>query len=661
MSFLLLSLILLTGSGLAALACGRRPALAAWTAASGACAACLLGLAPVIRVLSGSPPEALRWPWPVPFGSFSVELDALSAFFLLPILILSALASVYGIEYMAGHSKKKNTGPSWFFYNLTVAGMVLVVLARNAVLFLAAWEIMALASFFLVTFEDEREGVLEAGWTYLIATHTGTAFLFVLFLLLGRSSGSLDFSAFGGYDPSLAGVLFVLAVIGFGTKAGFVPFHIWLPEAHPAAPSHVSAMMSGVMIKTGIYGLLRILPVLGTPAPGWAWGLIAIGLAGGVVGILSALAQNDLKRLLAYSSVENIGLITLGVGMGLLGTCYDYPRLQVLGYGGALLHILNHAMFKGLLFMAAGSVLHGAGTKNLNQLGGLIKRMPWTAGLFLTGAAAISGLPPLNGFVSEFLLFLGALESVVHPGVAIALAGIAILCGMAFIGGTAAACYTKAFGIMFLGSPRTETASHAHESGALMRIPMLIPAAGCVLVGLCAPWIAGRLRFVLPTLLPMDAHALRQDLDPLAGTLFLLTFAAVGLILLVTAFLLLRKWLLANRPVDEQGTWDCGYARPGARMQYTASSFEQPFTDLFRVLLGRRTTLAEPQGLFPRAASLRCDTPDRFRECLFQPLFTGGLWILSRLRWLQHGRIQLYILYIALTLLILLVWMAGTI
>ncbi|MFB3789252.1 MAG: proton-conducting transporter membrane subunit [bacterium] len=661
MSLLLLSLILLTGSGLAALAFGRRPAVAAWSAAAGTCAACVVGLYPVLRVLSGGPPEALRWAWQVPFGSFYLELDALSAFFLLPILTLSALASVYGIEYMAGDTEKKNTGPCWFFYNLTVAGMVLVVLARNGVLFLVAWEVMALASFFLVTFEDEREGVLEAGWTYLIATHTGTAFLFALFLLLGRPSGSLDFDRFGGYDPSLAGVMFILAVIGFGTKAGFVPFHVWLPEAHPAAPSHVSAVMSGVMIKTGIYGLLRILLALGTPAPGWAWGLIAIGLAGGAVGILSALAQNDLKRLLAYSSVENIGLITLGLGMGLLGTCHHLPLLQVLGYGGALLHLLNHAMFKGLLFLAAGSVLHATGTKNLNQLGGLIKRMPWTAGLFLTGAAAISGLPPLNGFASEFMLVLGALEGIVHSNHSIVLAGILILGGLAFIGGTAAACYTKAFGMMFLGEPRTEPAVHAHESGRLMRIPMLLLAAGCVAVGLWAPWIAGRLRIVLPDLNPVDAPALPRDLDRTAGTLFLLTFAAVGFIVLLAAFLVFRKWLLAGRPVEEQGTWDCGYIQSNSRMQYTASSFEQPFTALFRGLLGRRYILDEPQGLFPRAASLRSSTPDRFREQLFQPVFTGGLWILARLRWLQHGRIQLYILYIALTLLGLLIYMAGTI
>ena len=260
----------------------------------------------------------------------------------------------------------------------------------------------------------------------------------------------------GIHTQGLAGVLFLLAVIGFGTKAGFMPLHVWLPEAHPAAPSHVSAVMSGVMIKTGIYGLMRAFTFLGTPPLWWGWVLVAIGLTSGVLGVLFALAQHDLKRLLAYHSVENIGIIALGLGVGLLGMSTGSPVLIVLGFGGALLHVLNHALFKGLLFLGAGAVVHGTGTREIDQLGGLLKRMPWTAATFLVGAVAISGLPPLNGFVSEFLIYLGAFKGGISTGGPVAVPLLALIAGLALIGGLAVACFTKAFGIVFLGEPRSE-------------------------------------------------------------------------------------------------------------------------------------------------------------------------------------------------------------
>jgi len=285
---------------------------------------------------------------------------------------------------------------------------LLVVVARNGVLFLMSWELMSLASFFLVTLEDEKESVRRAGWIYLIAMHLGTAFLLAMFLLLGQNAASLDFERLStAAAPS--GVFFLLAVIGFGTKAGFIPMHVWLPEAHPAAPSHVSAVMSGVMIKTGIYGLLRILTLLGPPAAWWGWTLVAIGIVSGILGVLYALAQHDLKRLLAYHSVENIGIIALGLGIGVLGISYSNPMMAALGFTGGLLHVVNHALFKSLLFLGAGSVLHATGTGELDRLGGLLKRMPVTGTTFLIGAVAISGLPPLNGFVSEFLIYLGVI------------------------------------------------------------------------------------------------------------------------------------------------------------------------------------------------------------------------------------------------------------
>ncbi len=356
MTPLLLALILPLATGFISLLLSRPGRNTSWLAVSGVIGAAVLATPPAIQVLLGAVPVELHQSWAIPFGEFAIELDSLSAWFLLPILLLSALAAVYGVGSLADAGARRSLGPSWFYFNLLVASMMLVVLARNAVLFLVAWEVMALASFFLVTFDDEKEEVRSAGWVYLVATHLGTAFLFIFFLLAARSTGSFDFNTWAehglGTEAKL-GLLFLLAVIGFGVKAGFMPLHVWLPEAHPAAPSHVSALMSGVMIKTGIYGLFRSLTFLGSPPLWWGWVLIGIGLSSGILGVLFALAQHDLKRLLAYHSVENIGIIAIGMGCGVVGVSTNNPVLAFLGFGGSLLHVVNHALFKGLLFLGA--------------------------------------------------------------------------------------------------------------------------------------------------------------------------------------------------------------------------------------------------------------------------------------------------------------------
>ena len=498
MRLILFSITILCFSGLFSFISGKNPRFANIMGAGGTVLGCLIGLVPAASVLWTGQTRGFHRAWLIPFGSFSLQLDALSAFFLFTILILSAVAAVYGNTYLWDYRNRKNLGASWFFFNILVASMVLVVISHNGVLFLMAWEIMSLASFFLVTFEDEKESVRRAGWIYLIATHIGTAFLFVLFILLAHQGPSLDFDHFmasGLNGTSMAGLAFLLSVIGFGTKAGFMPFHVWLPEAHPAAPSHVSAVMSGVMIKTGIYGLLRTLTFLGRPEPWWGWLLIAIGLGSGILGVLFALAQHDLKRLLAYHSVENIGIITLGLGLGVLGLALNQPVLAVLGFGGGLLHVLNHALFKGLLFLGAGAVLHATGVRNIEQLGGLMRHMPWTGTLFLIGSFAICGLPPLNGFVSEFLIYVGAFTGAGLSGVS--LSSIGVITGLAAIGGLAAACFTKAFGIVFLGEPRHTPALQGHEIGWGMRIPMLLLALGCLSIGLLSPFIVSAMNPVI--------------------------------------------------------------------------------------------------------------------------------------------------------------------
>jgi formate hydrogenlyase subunit 3/multisubunit Na+/H+ antiporter MnhD subunit len=666
MYFILAAITIFLLGGAFSFLCASRSRLSTALGVGGAVVGSAAAVIPAVIVLAGGAVEPIRWPWSMPMGSFSLAMDGLSALFLAPVAVLPGLAAVYGGAYLKGCRDKAAVGGSWLFYNVLAASMVLLLVARNGVLFLVAWEVMSLASFFLVTMENDREDVRQAGWTYLVATHIGTAFLLVMFLLLARPGGSMDFDRFaaGGGD----GAIFLLAVVGFGTKAGFVPLHTWLPEAHPAAPSHVSAVMSGVMIKTGIYGLVRTLTFLGAPAEWWGWTLVGVGAASGVLGVLLALAQHDLKRLLAYSSVENIGIIALGLGLGLVGLSRGNPTLAVLGFAGGLLHVVNHAMFKGLLFLGAGAVAHATGTREIDRLGGLIKKMPLTAGTFLIGSAAISALPPLNGFVSEFLIYLGSFTAVAAfpPGpagpagpLAVAIPALIAVAALALIGGLAAACFAKAFGVVFLGEARSEEVRRAHEAPAPMRAAIIALAACCVLLGLLSALVVPRLAAAVSVATGLPLEAARQPLAYAGGPLLWITAGAVVLLALVGGLALLRRKLLAGRQVGEAGTWDCGYAAPTARMQYTASSFAQPLTDLFRLFLRTRRAGKGPQGLFPKEASLETHTPDVFRDGLFRPAFLGAAWLMRRLRWLQHGRLQLYVLYIVLTLLVLLVWKLG--
>jgi hydrogenase-4 component B len=662
MFLILAAVIILFISGIAALIFQSKQLLASRIGAAGPVIACVVGLIPAIRVLSGSAPALISVSWAMPLGAFTVGLDGLSAFFLLPILCLGALSAIYGLGYLWPYRERKSLAVSWFQFDILVASMIMVVLARNALLFLVAWEVMALSSFFLVAFENEKSEVREATWTYLIATHIGSAFLLVMFLLLGRNANGLDFSQFGALSPKLAGVCFVLAVIGFGAKAGIVPSHVWLPEAHPAAPSHVSALMSGVMIKTGIYGILRMVSFFGPAPHWWGWALIAIGLASGIIGVLFALAQRDLKRLLAYSSVENIGIIVMGLGVGFLGISVGSPMLAVFGFAGSLLHVMNHAMFKGLLFMGAGSVMHATHTREIDHLGGLIKRMPWTAGAFLVGAVAISGLPPLNGFVSEFLIYIGSFKGASSIGGGSAVLLFAVIAGLALIGGLATACFTKAFGMVFLGEARSEEAMHATESDRSMVSPMIVLAVCCFAAGLLGFLIIRTMPAVVGSLIPPAGYA---GLDPAKVQAEALTasgylksvFVGSFVILALTGLIaLLRSKLLSGRDVKETGTWDCGYARPTARMQYTASSFAQPIVDFFNIFQSGWKRLKPPHGYFPATASFRTEALDTSQEKVYRPIFEAVEHLLSKLRVMQHGRIQLYVLYIVLMLIFLFVW-----
>jgi formate hydrogenlyase subunit 3/multisubunit Na+/H+ antiporter MnhD subunit len=616
----------------------------------------LFGLAAAIAALRAGTPTEWNAAWPMPGGGLRLEIDPLSAFFLLPVFGLSALIGVYGRSYLAG---REGGAATWFHLNTLTAAMALVVVARDGLLFLLAWEIMALAPFFLVIFDDRREAVRHAAWVYLAATHLGTAFLLVMFVWLGALAGSSDFASYTGAlrnHSGLSSTIFVLALIGFGSKAGIVPAHVWLPEAHPAAPSHASALMSGAMIKVGIYGLVRMLTLLDAPQAWWGWTLLAAGVSSGVLGVLYALAQHDLKRLLAYHSVENIGIILIGIGIGVLGLAYQLPVLAVLGFAAGLLHVVNHSIFKGLLFLGAGAVQHATHTVELEELGGLIKRMPWTGACFLIGAAAIVGLPPLNGFISEFLLVYSGYLALLEPNATIASAGLITLVAMGLISGLAAACFAKAFGVVFLGSARSAEATEAHEVAWPMLAAMLALAALSVAIGFAAPLVVPALAEVVAVASEIAAARVSLLLAPVSGSLTTATVVFTILAVLTALAWIARHWRLAIAGVRRAPVWGCGFQHPTARMQYTASSFAQPLVTQFRLFVANREALVPPSGYFPAVASYASDSGDPFLRLLFAPTFRWFDRVLRRLNVVQHGHIHVYVLYVAVTLVALLIW-----
>jgi hydrogenase-4 component B len=656
MNTMLYSQGLLLTSGIAALCLHRLNRLSNVIGAFGAVVAGIFGIGTLFVVFYDPSAAALNVAWAVPYGSFSIAIDALGALFLIPIFILSAISALYGKEYLKHYYGKKNIGSAWFFFNLLIASMVFVVTARNAILFLLAWELMAISSFFLVLFEGEKKEVAKAGLIYLIATHIGTLFLLAMFILLGNNYGSFDFAEWKtpltGFLPSL---IFIFAVIGFGTKAGLIPMHIWLPEAHPAAPSHVSAIMSGVMIKTGVYGLIRTITFLKVPCAWWGYSLIAIGIVSGIGGILFALVQHDLKRLLAYSSIENIGIITMGIGLGVLGISINNPLLIILGFSGGLLHVINHAFFKGLLFLGAGVVAQETGTRSIDVLGGLLKKMPITGLSFLVGAAAICGLPPLNGFISEFLIYFVSFKNI-FGSPAIVFVSVSVITALSLIGGLALACFTKVFGIIFLGEPRSEYGQKAHEPGILIRVPLLILAVLCVGIGLGSTFVLPFFDRILVDITGAPLEGIRSQLYEATYPLAYIVTISLCFYGILCFVILWRRHLLKCKIVERGPTWDCGYARPDPRMQYTASSFVQPIVDFFKGILRTQKYGSDLTEYFPDSSSFRTTTADMVEETVSRPLIQFTQRVTEKFTWFQHGRLQGYILYIFLTLVILLIW-----
>lgn len=594
------------------------------------------------------------WEWQGSFdlGGETVHLylDALGAFFLLLIAVIGGATTVYSREYWSDQNHPGSAKSGRFWWSSLLLLMGLVVMCSNGLHFLLVWEAFAISAYFLITLDRQKREVRAAGWLYLVASHAGTLCLFGLFAALAAKMGSWDLGDLR--SQSELAPLFWLVLLGFGVKAGLFSLHIWLPSAHANAPSHVSAILSGVAIKMGIYGIIRFsgwLPV----AERAAWAVAIIGVVSAVLGVVFALGQHDLKRLLAYHSVENVGIILMGVGFGLVALNEGHAVWGQLALIGGLLHVWNHGLFKSLLFLGAGSVLHATGTREMSQLGGLWRKMPWTAGLFALGAIAIVGLPPLNGFVSEFLIYLGMLEAVnSHSLVSLPIISAVVL--LAVTGALALACFIKVCGVVFLGAPRTEAAKDAHECGRLMRWPMVLIGGLCVLIGL------------LPVLvwIPVSHAATAWHPEwttlptPVALNALTIAHLVVGGCLLMGVGWFFNKVRAMSCAVGP--TWDCGYAQPDPKIQYTAGSFAEIITGWFERVLRRERHLHRPQGLFPDRAHFTEHTPETVLEMVFKPATHRVMQMAAVARGFQHGRVQSYLFYLISGVLLIAIITAWT-
>ena len=654
MDFLLYSLFVLSVSvPLILLTSGFRR-LSGYIFLSCLTAGCGLGLIAAISALVSPLSIGYRLNFRMPVGEFYIGIDSLSAFFLFTITIVLFLSGIYGYGYLKDY-KKKSLSVHFASYQVALISLLLLVTAKNAVLFLFAWEIMALASYFLISFYDEKKSVRKAGYLYLIATHTGTFCLWIMFLLMFHHSGSMNFDQMTSpFSLPLAGSIFILGILGFGVKAGFIPMHIWLPHAHPEAPSHISAILSGVFIKTGIYGLMRIIMIV-KDFPEWCAALlILIGVISGVGGVLYALGQHEIKKLLAYHSIENIGIITLGLGIGLVGQIYHFKSVAFIGYAGALLHVFNHAIFKGLLFLSAGSVIRSTHTGEIDQMGGLIKFLPWTGYLFLIGSLSICGLPLFNGFISEWLVYQALFKGLFCFKVkALLFSGLAII-SLALIGALAAACFAKAFGAIFLGNRRSEKIFRIQEDPLLLRIPMLVLGIICLWVGLFPRMMVSFALEAASTIANEQIPLIEKE--AVISYLLMAVLVLFILVAIIAILIILKRNAMRSLPVEQAQTWGCGYSFPTARMQYTASSFAKPVLSIFSRVLGYVVKGNKPKGYFPKEGEVISHVTEASEEFIFQPVFRFIGALSAKLKIIQCGYTQLYLLYIFVFLLILLIW-----
>jgi hydrogenase-4 component B len=663
LGFLLLSLLLFCGGALICLCSSRAEGFSIGIASLSGVLGSLAGLAGSIPVLISGQIQHFAIDGPFSFARIVVRMDLLAALMVFVISLLALITSLYSQAYVQEY-RGRGAWLMGFFMNLFVASMLALVLIDNAFYFLILFEAMSLSSYFLVIFDQDEEAV-KAGFLYFLIAHGGSILIMAAFWLLYRESGSLDFDSFRRLHLTgpLASTVFLLGFFGFGAKAGIIPLHSWLPRAHPAAPSHASAMMSGIMVKIGVYGILKVgIDLLGASGSWWGMLVLAFGAVSAVLGVLYALAESDIKRLLAYSTVENVGIILMGVGVGMLGIAGGHPLLAALGLLAALYHLLNHAVFKGLLFLGAGSIIYRTHTRDMQQLGGLGKSMPYTALTFLVGALAICALPPLNGFVSEWYTYQ-ALFGLAKSGSVIAkIAGPMAMVMLALTGALAAMCFVKAYGITFSALPRSAHASHAREVPMLMVIPMVVLAAAIVVLGLWASSVAPVMARVAASLTGGVPLAASQNgiLQPGGLTQTSVSTPLVAWLLVaipvipVVLLSVLRGVRLKRRHMGD--AWACGYTQE-ATMTVSANGFGQPVEFMFARLFNLREQCSVSAGL-DRSLTQTTAAATRIEPMLdmnvLAPLVRAAQKVGTFIQRLQHGDFRLYCLYVVIALVILL-------
>lgn len=583
------------------------------------------------------------------FGDIPLRIDALSAFF---ILIIN-FTSVTGVLYGAGYLKSSAVHPSvisfhWILYILFQSSMLAVCMVQHSIAFILAWEIMSLSSLLLVLFEYTNPKVLKAGINYLVQMHLSVVFLTFAFIWVYFKTSTFDFkgiSIFFGSDVNIW--LFLLFFAGFGLKAGFIGLHTWLPQAHPAAPSHISGVMSGVIVKMGIYGIFRVITYLKTDYVVLGEIVITVSLLTGLFGIMNAAVHRDFKKMLAYCTIENIGIIGIGIGIGLMGIGTRHSLLSFLGFGGALLHVLNHSLFKSLLFFSAGSVYRQTHTRDMDKLGGLIKKMPRSALFFLTGAIAIGGIPPLNGFISEFLIYCGILNGINFTGISQITLMIITFAGLSIIGGISLLTFTKTFGTIFLGSPRQKLKHEPVEVSFLMLLPQYFIIAAMLWISFFPGYF---IRIAGTILNSITFPGTSFNIVDLSGYILVMKNISLASVVLIAAIALvfLIRWIVTrNTELEASSTWGCGYTAPNVRMQYTGKSFSKSFGKLFNFVMIEKKGYDEIQRdeTFPDSRKYRSFYLDIFEAKIIDP----SLKILTRFidvfQFVQNGKIQAYVIY----------------
>jgi formate hydrogenlyase subunit 3/multisubunit Na+/H+ antiporter MnhD subunit len=582
-------------------------------------------------------------------GTIPVVIDQLSAWFILIINFTSVTGAFYGLGYLKAYKEPSSKLTlHWMLFILFNLSMVWVCLVQNGFVFLIAWEVMSLSSMLLVIFDHNKPKTLKAGMNYLVQMHISVAFLTVGFIWVYFQTGSFSFDAFHTYfgsNPNLW--LFLIFFAGFGMKAGFIPMHTWLPHAHPAAPSHVSGVMSGVIVKLGIYGIFRMITFLKTDFLLLGEMVMTLSVLTGIYGILNAAVNRDFKRLLAYCTIENIGIIGIGIGLGLIGMANDSAALYYLGFGGALLHVLNHSLFKSLLFYSAGSVYQQTHTRDMDKLGGLIRQMPKTAVLFLIGAIAIGGLPPFNGFVSEFMLYSGILEGLKANSLSQISLLVMTLAGLSIIGGISVLTFTKTFGTIFLGSKRDQAVHKPEEVSNIMLLPQYLIVLVMLSIAFFPQFYLNTINNLLVKMggnfffsgLPTQT-VYSESLMNINRYFFL--FAGVVLV-----FWMLRSLAMKRRPRQVRPTWGCSYVAPGSRMQYTGKSFSKSLGKMFNFMLIEEKRYKELKAgeIFPKRRKYASRYLDFFEHRIISFVTRQLVYGANFFRFIQNGRVQWYVWY----------------